>query len=499
MFSLYQALSDNLSPTDNRADQQLLTENGAPSYSTVSNGRVELFFKSVRGLSGSQLDQMLLKSWNEDPRDTLKLIFQTRDCRGGKGEKTLFVEMCKWLANQSRDNLKYNLKLIPEYGSWLDLVKIAEAVPAISPTCFSILAEQLKKDKSAMEAGEPCTLAAKWVPSEGSKWDRKIQATHKIVKFLDINNKQLRQNYLTPLRQYLNIVERLMCNREWSDIDYSKVPGHAMTKLRKAFARHDPKRFTAWQEALGKGEVKVNAKTLHPHEIINKYKLENKFDQVLESQWNVLQNELASLGCLRKTLVLSDVSGSMTGLPMDVSMALGLLISSLVEPPFRDGIITFHSEPTFHQIKGKTLYEQLNSIKNMSWGYNTNLSAVFKLILERARQHDLPPEQMPERLVILSDMQFDRADMGFFKGTNYEYLVKMYRKHNYKIPQIIFWNLRANTVDFPTPGSHMKNVCLIAGFSPTVLKALLKSPIMTPYTIVRSTIDDSRYDSIKYY
>jgi len=503
MFNLYQALSDKLSPETNRADQQscCTTENGAPSYKTVSNSRTELFFKTVRGLSGESLNNMLLRAWNEDPRDTLKLIFQTRDCRGGKGEKTLFIEMCRWLASHSRDNLKGNLKLVSEYGSWLDLVKIAGAVPAISPTCYAIMAQQLVKDWFAMGKGEPCSLVAKWIPSEGSKWDREIGATRKIAQQLDINMKELRQKYLTPMRQYLNVVERMMCNREWSDIDYSKVPGHAMNRLRKAFARHDPERFTAWQEALGKGEVKVNAKTLHPHEIITKYTREPSFDQVLESQWQVLRTEVAKLGSLGKTLVLSDVSGSMSGLPMEVSVALGLLISSLVEKPFRNGIITFETRPQFHMVKGRNLKEQINDVRRMSWGGSTDFSAVFKLILERARQYKVAPDQMPERLIVLSDMQFNQADSGngFFSESNYEFIVQMYQKHGYQMPQIVFWNLRANTFDFPIPNAQMKGVCLMSGFSPSVLKALINRSQISPYQIMRDSIDDPRYDRIRYF
>jgi len=475
------------------ANQQSYTENGALSHGPV------------RGQPMEQLSPMLLKAWNEDPRDTLKLIFQTRDCRGGKGEKQLFIMMCQWLATHSEENLVGNLLLVPEYGSWLDLVKIADATSTskveskIAENCWKILANQLYQDRTAMHEGKPCTLVAKWVPTEGSKWDKKTKGAHKVANLLEVSMKDLRREYLTPLRQYLNVVERMMCQRAWGDIEYSKVPGHAMNKLRKAFARHDPNRFQEWSEALGRGEVKVNAKTLHPHEIVTKYSRESSFDQVLESQWLVLQSELAKLGSLGKTLVLSDVSGSMSGLPMEVSVALGLMISSLSEAPFRDGIITFHTNPTFHMVQGKNLMERINNVRRMSWGGSTDFTKVFDLILGRARQAELASEAMPERLVVLSDMQFNQADSGLFQGTNYQSIVKKYENYGYKVPQIVFWNLRANTVDFPIPSAHMKNVCLLSGFSPMVLKALLNRPNISPYQIVRDTIDCPRYEKVRYF
>jgi hypothetical protein len=188
----------------------------------------------------------------------------------------------------------------------------------------------------------------------------------------------------------------------------------------------------------------------------------------------------------------------MDGVPIEVSIALGILISSLTTEPFKNTIISFDTNPTMHIIPDTytTLQQKVNSMKEVPWGGTTDLYKVFELILNRAKQYGLSPDQMPKRLYILSDMQFDSAIECDTK-TVFESIEYMYLKTIYTRPDIIFWNLRSDTTyDFPV-NNNQKGVATISGFSPSILKNILNGDEITPYTIMRNVIDDVRYSIIK--
>ena len=183
---------------------------------------------------------------------------------------------------------------------------------------------------------------------------------------------------------------------------------------------------------------------------------------------------------------------------MEVSIALGILISSLTSKPFRNIVIPFDTNPTMHIIPDSctTLQQKVESMKQVPWGGTTDLYKVFELILNRAKQYGLSPDQMPKRLYILSDMQFDSAIECDTK-TVFESIEYMYLNTIYTRPDIIFWNLRSDTtVDFPVCDTQ-KGVATISGFSPSILKNILNGDEVTPYTIMRNVIDDVRYSVIK--
>lgn len=493
-----------IAPTPEEANPEppvAMTENRARSYDTVHDARVEFFFKMCRGLNEDSLCRLAEASWQEDPLDTLKIAFHARDCRGGKGERKIFFDFMHWLSGRSIENLLVNMELIPEYGRWLDLVELAQN-EEIRQTVWLLLARQLRKDRDAMLRGQPISLAAKWIPSEGSKWDRKLNACAEIAKVLRISLRDLRREYLTPLRSYLNVVEKFMCDRRWDMIEYNKVPSVAMHRLRKAFARNDEERFNEWKRALeeGRPDAKVNAKVLFPHDLVRSYLgYGPKRDAVTEAQWKVLREETKKLGNFGRSLVVSDVSGSMTcdnATPLCVSIALGIMISSLTEGPFNNKIITFSEHPTFHDVKGNSLFEQVQNVRNMSWGMNTNFRAVFDLILTKAYENRVPAENMPERIYVLSDMQFDQADNSNFR-TNYDMIRQEYARYGYETPEIVFWNLRGNTLDFPVGDANQQGVAMVSGFTTSILKALMNGRELSPVTVLADALDCPRYDPVR--
>lgn len=359
-----------------------------------------------------------------------------------------------------------------------------------------------------MDKGEPCSLVAKWAPTEGRKHDKMTHAAFFIRSKLECSPRQYRTYYLTPLRAYLRIMESFMCKNEWSAINYSKVPSVAMNRLKKAFNRNDKERFEAWKTALVSGtdpKVKVNASQVFLHDLVRPYMGSHPEDVVTEKQWEALVAEGIAL---KDSIVLSDVSGSMYGIPMEVSIALGIFISEMTAEPFRNQVITFETCPRFFHLTEKSLCSRVNQLKSAPWGGTTDFQAVFNLILDRALGYNqteygktkvrdaVPPEMMPKRLFVLSDMQFNIADKGGNFMTNYEVIKSKYASAGYPMPAIIFWNLRGKTGDFPV--NAMENgVSMVSGFSQDLLKAVVNSKDMSPYGTMRSAIDDERYDVLK--
>jgi len=506
------------------------TWNGAPSYASPDPsgriaGRVGLFFKGVRGLTAPRLYQYLRDCARENLLDTFLLAFHLRDCRGGKGERTLGRQALTWLFVNYPDEFSRVLPLLPEYGRWDDLlalfpgllkltdlhhiranydaptldVKGLDRLRSLQTEVVDMMAKQMKADLVNMNAGKPCSLCAKWTPTEGDSLDRRANTFRTLATAMGVSHRTLRKVYNTALRSYLKVVELYICSGRWSEIEFNRVPSHAMKRLKKAFEKHDDHgRFIAWRDALklGKPEAKVNAKQLHPHELVREVRKANCADAVTEAQWKVLIEEVRKLGSLGDSVAVVDVSGSMESpdcLPLDVAVAMGMCISDVVQGAFHGHVITFHHQPTFTVIPDGSMYDRWRAIRNMSWGGNTNLALVFQLILDRARVCNLKQEDMPKRLFIISDMQFDCA-VG--ASTNWEHIEDLYQKAGYTRPQIVFWNVNGSSTDFPVTVDKT-GTAMISGFSPSILKALLHGEELSPLSVVRQALDDVRYEPVR--
>ena len=208
----------------------------------------------------------------------------------------------------------------------------------------------------------------------------------------------------------------------------------------------------------------------------------------VEAQWKALPNYITGTN---KLLPICDVSGSMTGTPMEVSIALGIYISERNEGVFKDAFITFSSKPTLEVLKGN-LFQRVSQLSKADWEMSTNLEAVFTLVLKKATEAKLKQEDMPETLLILSDMQFnqatrsDKTAMGMIK--------KQYKDAGYKLPRIVFWNLRA--VDKTFPVQNKDGVAMVSGFSPSIMKNILQGKDFSPEGIMLDTVMSERYAPI---
>lgn len=540
-----------------KALSTVTTQNGAKSQGSTGSGRVNYFFKVLRSTPKSDVESFLRAADAESVEDAMKLVFQLRDCRGGKGERKPFIESLCWYLESGRlDIVRQHLKYIPYFGYWKDLNSLFGT--AAEPDVIKLYTEMLLRDldrlidarEKTQTAGNDnenvnvsISLAAKWVPNENSEPDRKFKAAKKIAKALGVSMKDYRVKYLRPLRQHIKVVETFMCGKQWDKIKYGEVPSLCMFKHRKAFERNDPERFAAFIGDVERGEAKINAKQLAPHELVHHYLSGNgENDPTINAQWDALVEYYRSKGTLKNALCVTDVSGSMSCTLggntksnykcIDASIGLSLLIADCVEEPFRNQIITFSTDPKFHQVKGKTLKERVKDIHGAYWEMTTNFQAVFDMILKKAQEYryvdsegvahkGVPEDQMPKTVFVFSDMQFNEAYfcpecqtktkntpmsgiINYTSGsckcppnqiTNLEAIRMKYRKAGYTIPTIVFWNLNGSTPDFPATADD-SGIALVSGFSPAIMKMFLAGVSMNPYNVMRLAIDDPRYDVI---
>lgn len=463
-----------------------VTENGMPTNSSSLNNCVNLFFQigAMRGKDKQLLINAFVKAYNEDELTAMRLLFWARDVRGGAGERQIFRDVIQYLANTQPDSLAKNLSLISEYGRWDDLLQLIGT--RLEREALEIIKKGLD-DKNG--------LCAKWMPrpNVGNR-EKKRQATS-LRKSLGLTPKEYRKLLVSQS----NTVEQLMCSKNWNTIEYSKLPSKAMSDYMKAFSKNDLARFQEYLASVEKGETKINAGAVYPYDIIKNLKQGN--GRGADAQWNALPNYM--LDNSEMLLPVVDVSGSMDqsagGSPsitcMDVAISLGLYISERNVGPFKDAFITFSESPTLQYLSGK-LSERYNQLSRAQWDMSTNLESVFTLILNKAKQGNVSQKEMPTMVLILSDMEFNKASSrSGWDSTAQEMIEKMYSDAGYKIPKLVYWNLNARNANFPVKFDKA-DTCLVSGFSPSLLKSLLAGKDLTPISMMYQVVNSERYAAI---
>jgi hypothetical protein len=487
----------------------ITTSNGAPSHASTLDARLDLFVKTTRevGVLGvdllsdqtnATLFEMIDKSWVVDPLDTVKILFNWRDCRGGKGDYTGFIVAMAYVASKYGAWFVANFKVIPEYGSWLDLVKLWHCLgPENKSLVMGYLVEKLEADFEILAGEEDkssISLLAKWLPSENSKWDRyggKDRFVISLCKQLRGKAssswvqghviKTYRKVYIAPLRAHLQLVESKLCAKKFDEIKYECVPSVAMKKYRKAFTRNDVDGFALYLEQVKKGEKKINASQVYPHDLVRHYLNGGILDDVIEAQWKVLKLGVEATKAFDQSICVCDVSGSMSGTPMEVAIALGLL------GLHNDSVVTFSANPTLHVVDSSTsLQAQVKNMVRMEWGMNTNLEKTMDLVMGL--------KEPIKRVYIFSDMQFDVA-IGQPGATLFTNIKAKYARAELQMPQIVFWNLNGSTKDFPVT-SDENGVVLLSGYSPALLTALVDGDDISPMNMLLKVIRGVRYEKI---
>lgn len=474
-------------------DGKTLTQNDCVTHITSSSPLTDLFFTiaALRGASDSKVLAHFGPAFESNPEAALKILFWARDIRGGQGERKVFRTIINQLAHHSADILRPNISLIPTYGRWDDVLSLFST--PLERDALQLIDNSLRNDPTV------APLCAKWMPREKSS---KASFAKKIRHYMGLSSR----GYRKLLSGLSSTVESDMCANNWDGINYSHVPSVAMNRYKNAFQRHSPERWDSYLSDLKSGSAKVNASVLYPHEIVksifNDTSLDEKSKFIAEKQWEALPNYL--MDNPYRILPVVDVSGSMTGCyhsssttrPIDVSVSLGVYISERNNGPFKDHFLTFSGTPQLQRLYGENLHDKVKNLRNADWGMNTDIQAVFSLVLNKAMSDDIAEEDMPNMILILSDMEFDSAAGDSYSNTAMESIRSKYHEAGYKLPKIIFWNLNAHGSNFPVKFDEM-GTAMVSGFSPSILVQILSAGVVTPEAIMNQVLNSKRYSPIK--
>ena len=448
----------------------------------------------------------------------------TREMRIANAEKRNQEEKAKARLDRKLEKITMGKKAFTRYSQDPDYRFLHERVS-------ELFADYLKKDLEFLASGETnkISLAAKWCPSLDSSFDKAtllcesiarrifpresfpeyegVEEAHYAYRVRD----RLRKQVLVPLRKALALPEVSMSAKEWNHLKYNRVASVAMTNYKRLFEKHDSERFREFLEDVKSGKKKMAAGALLPHEIISQLSEDEVGAEVAELQWARMVEDVAKKGKMKNSLAVCDVSGSMEGVPMEVCVALGLLVSELNEEPWKGKVITFSENPQLHLVTGSSLREKTEFVREMDWGMNTDFQKVFDRILEVAVENNLTNDQMIKRLFVFSDMEFDSAvqteDSDYYSSpyeeqskkkweTDYEVVQRKYKENGFEnVPEIVFWNLRDSSA---TPvAAKQKGVALVSGFSKNLLNLFLEEGgIVNPEDVMWLAIKGEEYKKL---
>lgn len=470
--------------------EPVLTENGAISLSTTSDPLLDFFFQSVRGLD---LDKLMRTSYEFDKDYTIANILFTRAIRNfegekiGKGERDLFYSMMKVLHNV--DHIAFfniiESGIIEQIGCFRDYIKIAELFsdnPSVLERIAEVLSEQIEED---WLSSDQVSLCAKWLPSE-SKLKPYTKPIYRLLRDkidskIEINGiyssaKKYRK-ILSGLRNYLNIVETNLCSNTLWRIKYSSVPSLAFRKYSKVFAKKDESRFNKFMNEVKSGRSKICTSGSGCLDFFNCCRESN---EGLELQFHEF---LKTLEDVPRFKVVADLSDSMNGTPLSVAVMFSIISCFLFHQTDEDGSkygtwfsfseVCDENKTPVYDSNGNpyTLKEIYDGMDKSGWQMNTNIQSALDKVMNS-------PE-IPEVLLIVSDMQFDKCAEN---STNWGLIKEKYPEH----PRIVFWNVRNND-DFPVKSSD-NNVVLVSGYSETLFKTVLLGK--TPSEYVREVLSD---------
>ena len=476
------------------------TEKGDKAF--MSSGSYCLdYFSLIGGMRFNYEDALnnFMKAYKEDPILAIKILFFARDIREGLGERNIFRFTFNALCSFAPEVAKQVIAYIPTYGRYDDLFS-AYSTP-IRKDVMKLVKEQLYKDIEAKKENKPVSLLAKWMPSiNTSSYETRVLA-QKVASSLGMKKEEYRKT-LSFLRKNL-IIENDLRTKDYT-FDYEQVPGGAMFKYRSAFSRNDKERYEEYLNAVKAGTKKMNSGTIYPYEVIRK--LENAFFYYEEELSN---EEINSLNTIwdsfnrdeidSKTIVVRDGSGSMVDNNLvsanSVATSLTLLFAERLSGEFKNKFITFSANPRLVEVQGETIKEKFDYLAKFNEYTNTNIEKVYNLILKVYSKPNFKKEDQLDRIVIISDMEFD---MGVdCNDSTFETFKAKFEKLGYKFPEVVFWNVRARSTHLPVTMNE-KNVKLVSGASASIIDMITKNDSTTPYEMMLKCLEKySCFDSLE--
>lgn len=480
------------------------TEKGAVTLRTSGSACLDLFatIGALRKAKEKEVIVRFLRAYAENPDTAMKILFFARDIRGGLGERKVFRTILNWLAVNEPESVKKNLEYVAYVGRFDDLLCLL-GTPC-EKEMLELIRKQFAEDMSVVkESDKNISLLGKWLPSvNASNLKTKAQGK-KIAKALGMTEEEYRKA-LVSLRKRIRIVENNLREKDYC-FDYEKMPAKAIYKYKKAFVRNDTERYKEYLKAVRTGEKKLHAETLMPYELIDPYldpcrnncsflkEISPEEKETLNATWE----SLPKLANDEDAIAVVDTSGSMyctdNPKPAAVALSLGLYFAENNKGAFKNHFIEFSKNPKLIEIKGETFVDRLRYATSFCEVSITNLEAVFDLILNAAVNNKVPQEELPSKLVIISDMEFDcciaRADK-----TNFENARIKYEKNGYRLPQIVFWNVASRNRQQPVKINE-QGVALVSGATPRLFSMVAGDDI-SPYTVMMEVLGSDRYAGI---
>lgn len=474
-----------------------LTQNGAITNRSSGTFCLDLFFSAgaMRQASEEQIAAAVTRAYAEDPVKTMKIIFFARDARGGLGERRFFRVAVKALAQFAPEAVERNVPYFAEFGRYDDLLVLLGTQCA--DAAMSVIRERLNADIASMREGGKVSLLAKWLPSVNASSKATRNAARDVAARLGHSERDYRKT-LSELRAYADIIENRLRERDYT-FDYAKQPSCAMFKYRKAFIRNDGERYLGYLDAVNSGKSKMNASVLFPYDIIrgclgSDIPKEERLS--LDTTWR----NLPVFGEGGNAIAVVDGSGSMTwaykssARPIDVALSLGIYFAEHNKGAFAGKFITFSNTPRVIDVIGKDIVEKARYCATFNEVSNTNLEAVFDLILATAVRSKAKQEELPEKIFIISDMGFDHCVESGNDLTLYDTMKAKYKQYGYKLPDVVFWNVRSFGDNFPV---RMKDsgTALVSGFTPALFDMVIGGEI-SPEIVMNRAIGSERYSMI---
>lgn len=472
------------------------TENGAKALESTGSACLDLFgsIGSLREADDTRIERLFANAYAEDPLTAAKIVFYGRDIREGLGERASFRTLLTYMAKHMPEAVLPNLSLIAEYGRFDDWYALMDT--PCEPAMWNAMKKQLDADLAAANGGKAPSLLAKWLKTAdaSSKNTRKMGIATALHLGRTVYDYKRQVRFL---RKKLQIVERKMSAKAWGEIRYDAVPSRAMMLHTNAFTRHDPARFLEYLDNVNNGTAKIHAKDLFPYDIAEKYlynSVSEETERTLEAQWKALPDYVQQG---TNILVMADTSGSMYGRPLASALGLAVYFAERNTGAYQNLFMTFSSDPQFLEIKGETLQQKFAYLKEKGagiWGFSTNLSCAMQKILEVAIENHVPAEEMPEALVIISDMEIDECtepDKLFYDETK-----EAFEKAGYSLPNLVFWNVNSRHDIFHVDAEAEHTQC-VSGQSAAVFHQVISAMQLTPYEAMLQVVNSERYAAIQ--
>lgn len=507
-------MSDFLNAMKN-ATNFTYTENGALTHKSTGTDLYDMFALggAMRTRSDEDVILMFQKAYKENPVYAMKCLFYLRDVRGGQGERRFFRTVMKYMAKHNADAVRDMIQHIPEYGRWDDLYVFVDT--PLEKDAFEFIKGQLALD---VQCKTP-SLLGKWLKSENTSSAESRKLAHITKTYMGMTSRQYRKT-LSILRARINIVERLMSENRWDEIEFDKIPSRAGLIYKNAFARHDIERekngARTYEDFAKDTTTKVNAKALYPYEVVDKalnrmrrswgstIALDDTDRLMINKYWDNLADYFN--GKTFNGMAIVDTSGSMCGseasAPINVAISLGMYCAEKAKGPFQNHFISFESNPHFIEVEGVDFCDKVYRVSRAPWSGSTNIEGAFDMMLDVAIANHCTQDEIPQNLIVISDMEFNycvssNAYRSFWGGggvndTLFEKMRAKWAAHGYAMPHLVFWNVQARQNNIPMRDEA--NVSYVSGMSPVIYEMLLSGK--TAQDLMYEKLDSERYAPI---